>query len=61
MLAAPYSLVESVESTVCFSQSDVYFSVNLDVWCDGTPQVSEWVNCFQLSSIDGDIGRVVLF
>ena len=61
MLVVPYSFVESAESAVCFGQSVVYFPADLDVWCDGTPQINELMNCFQLSSTDGDVERAVLF
>ena len=61
MLVVPYSFVESVKSVVCLDQSVVYFPVDLSVSCDGTPQKSELMNCFQLSSTDGDEGRALLF
>ena len=61
MLVVPYSFVESAKSIVCLGQSVVYFPSDLGVWCDGTPQISELMNCFQLSSTDGDVGRAVLF
>ena len=51
----------SAESTVCLGQSVVYFSVNLGVRCDVTPQVIELMDCFQVSSTDCDVGRVILF
>ena len=44
MLVVPYSFEELAESAVCLGQSVVYFSVNLGVWCDGTPQISELMN-----------------
>ena len=60
MLIVPYSFVESAESVVCLGQSVVYFPVDLGVWCGSTLQISEQMNCFQLSSTDGDVGRGVL-
>ena len=57
MFVVPYSFVESAESAVCLGQSVVYFPVDLGVSCDCTPQISELMNCFQLSSTDGDVGR----
>ena len=57
MLVVPYSFVESAESA---DQSVVYFPVNLGIWYDDTPQISELMNCFQLSSTNGDVGRAVL-
>ena len=59
MLAVPNSFIESANSALCLGQSVVYFPVNLSIWCDGKPQVSELANCFQLSSTDGDVGRAV--
>ena len=61
MLVVPYSFVESAKSAVCLGQSVVYFPGDLGFWCDGTPQISELINCFQLSSTDGDVGRALLF
>ena len=61
MFAVPYSFAESAESAVWLGQSVVYFPVDLGVWCDGIPNISELVNCFQLSSTNGDVEGVVLF
>ena len=61
MLAIPYSFVVFAKTAVCLGKSVFYFPVNLGVSCDGTPQISELMNCFQLSSTNGDVGSVVLF
>ena len=61
MPVIPHSFVESAESAVCLDHSVIYFSVDLGIWCDGTPQISEMINYFELSYIDDDVGRVVLF
>lgn len=61
MLTFRDSFANSAESTICFGLSVVYFVVDLDIRCDGTPQKSELGNCFQFSLNDGYVGRVVLF
>ena len=61
MLVVPYSFAVSVKSAFCLGQSVVYFLVDLCVWCDGTSQINELINCFRFSSTDGGVGRVVLF
>ena len=61
MLVVQYSFVESAESAVYLGQYVVYSPVDFGVWCDGTLQINELVNIFQLSSTDGDVGRAVLF
>ena len=58
MLVVPYTFVEITESAVCLGQS-VYFLVDFGVLC--TPQKDELMNCFPLSSINGNVGRAVLF
>ena len=60
MLVVPYTFVEITESAVCLGQS-VYFLVDFGVLCNGTPQKGELMNCFPLSSTNGDVGRAVLF
>ena len=52
--------VESAKSAIYLGQSVVYFPVDLGIWCDRTPQISELMNCFQLSSTDGGESSTLL-